>query len=72
MPHFAAWFRREDYARIREIMDDGDEFPEEFDAWEAKATSQLAEAKRHGVTITPIPLEPDEFLTFLRERQAAP
>jgi hypothetical protein len=24
MPHVAPWFRREDYARVREIMDDGD------------------------------------------------
>ena len=31
MVHFAAWFRREDYQRIRQIMDDSDKFPPEFD-----------------------------------------
>jgi hypothetical protein len=24
MPHIAPWYRREDYARVREIMSDGD------------------------------------------------
>src|SRR5262249_48343984 len=37
VPHVALWFRREDYQRIRQVMDDGDGYPAEFDAWEARA-----------------------------------
>jgi hypothetical protein len=64
MVHFAAWFRREDYQRIRQIMDDSDKFPPEFDAWEARARGQMKEAARHGLIITPVILDPDEFLAF--------
>jgi hypothetical protein len=28
--HFAPWYRREDYALIREIMEDGETFPLDF------------------------------------------
>jgi hypothetical protein len=56
MPHFAAWFRREDYQRIRQIMDDGDKFPADFDAWESKAEGQLAEARQQGLDIKPVSL----------------
>jgi hypothetical protein len=34
MADFAAWFRREDYERIREIMEDSDRLPPSFDEWE--------------------------------------
>jgi hypothetical protein len=44
MPHAAAWFRREDYQRIRQIMDDSDKFPADFDAWEQRAKGQVKEA----------------------------
>ena len=72
MPHFAAWFRREDYQRIRQIMDDSDKFPPEFDAWETRAKGQMEEAKRHGLVITPVILDPDEFLAFCRTENMAP
>jgi hypothetical protein len=41
MPRAAAWFRREDYQRVRQIMDDSDKFPVDFDAWERRAKGQL-------------------------------
>ena len=31
MADFAAWFRREDYERVREIMEDSDRLPPNFD-----------------------------------------
>jgi len=49
MPHVAPWYRREDYARVREIMADGDRFPPSFDAWEKTAKKQMGEAKREGL-----------------------
>jgi len=72
MPHFAVWFRHEDYQRIRQIMDDRDKFPPEFDAWETRAKGQMEEAKRHGLVITPVILEPDEFLAFCKTENMTP
>jgi len=72
MPHFAAWFRREDYQRIRQIMDDADKFPTDFDAWEERAKGQVEEATRQGLTITPVILDPDEFLAYCEEKKIPP
>jgi hypothetical protein len=72
MPHFAAWFRREDYQRIRQIMDDGDRFPADFDEWETRAKGQMEEAKRHGLVITPVTLDPHDFLAFCETENMAP
>jgi hypothetical protein len=66
--HVAAWFRREDYERIREIMDDGDRLPPAFDEWERTAKEQLSQAAANGVTITPVVLDPDKFLAYCKEK----
>jgi hypothetical protein len=54
MAHFTPWYRREDWARIREIMEDGSQFPLDFDEWETTAKRQIAEAKSNGVVIKPV------------------
>ena len=48
-------------------MDDGDKYPAAFDKWEKTAKRQIADAKKHGITIQPVPFEPDKFLAFCRE-----
>jgi hypothetical protein len=68
MPHVAAWFRREDYERIRAIMDDGDKPPPAFDDWEMKAKEQLSQAAAAGVTIKPVIVDPDKFLAYCEAR----
>ena len=71
--HFAPWYRREEYALIREIMDDGkDTFPLSFDEWEKNAESERAVAKREGVSIIPVLFAPDEFFAFCREKKISP
>jgi hypothetical protein len=72
MPRFAPWYRHDDYALVREIMEDGETFPLDFDEWEKKAESELAAAKRDGVNITPVFLDPDEFFTFCKEKKIPP
>ena len=60
--HFTPWYRREDYALIREIMEDGeDAFPLTFDEWER---NEREAAKRAGTTIIPVPIDPDTFFSF--------
>ena len=59
--NFAPWYRREEYALIREIMEDGREsFPLSFDEWERNAESERASAKLEGTIIFPV-IMPDEF-----------
>ena len=63
--HFAPWYRREEYALIREIMDDGKEtFPLSFDEWERNAESERASAKLEGTILIPVVIAPDEFFSF--------
>jgi hypothetical protein len=54
MPNFAPWYRRDEYALMREIMDDGETLPLSFDEWEKNAESERAVAKREGVSIMPV------------------
>jgi len=72
MPHFAPWYRREEYALMREIMDDGETLPLSFDEWEKNAESERAVAKREGVSIIPVLVGPDEFFAFCREKRISP
>ena len=72
MPNFTPWYRREEYALMREIMDDGETLPLSFDEWEKMAESERAVAKREGVSIIPVFLDPDEFFTFCKEKKIPP
>ena len=72
MPNFAPWYRREDYALVREIMDDGDALRLTFDEWEKNAESERGAAKREGVSIIPVFVDPDEFFTFCKEKKISP
>jgi hypothetical protein len=72
MPRFAPWYRRQDYALVREIMEDVETFPRAFDEWEKNAENERAAAKRDGVNIIPVFLDPDEFFTFCKEKKIPP
>jgi hypothetical protein len=64
MADFAAWFRREHYDHIREIMEDGERLPPSFDQWEQLAKSQVENARRGGIIIKPGMLDPDKFIQW--------
>jgi hypothetical protein len=59
---------RANYQRFREVMDDGDKFPETFDQWEKKAKGQVADAKKGGFVLKPVSFDPDKFVAFCREQ----
>lgn len=60
-----AWFRREDYQRIREMSDD--EMIASFEEWEAKMTQFLASREEPGVILEKVIIDPDELLAFARQ-----
>jgi hypothetical protein len=72
MPHYAAYDRREDYPRIREVMEDGARFPAEFDVWESTAKRQLSEVRQQGINLQPITIDPEEFRAFCADKGIAP
>ena len=59
-----AWFRREDYQRIREISND-DMIPT-FEEWEAKMIKFLASREAPDVMLEKVIIDPDELLAFSR------
>jgi hypothetical protein len=63
-----AWFRREDYQRIREICDD--EMIPSFDDWEAKMTKLIAGREAPGIFIEKVIIYPDELLDFAKTTNA--
>jgi hypothetical protein len=60
-----AWFRREDYQRIREISDD--QMIASFDEFETKMTKRLAQIEAPGTIIEKVIVDPDELLAFARK-----
>jgi hypothetical protein len=60
-----AWFRREDYQRIRDISDD--EMQPTFDDFEAKMAKHLPRFETPDVIIEKVIIDPDELLAFARE-----
>jgi hypothetical protein len=69
MAHAAVWYRRDDYERIRSMMDDGPKLPATFDEWERMAKSQLAQTAASGLTLQKVILRIGRPVRRLR-RQA--
>ena len=63
-----AWFRAEDYERIRRISADG--MPTTFAEWDAKMTDALARSRLAGVFAEKVIIDPDELLVFAQHTRA--
>ena len=59
-----AWFRPEDYQRIRKISHD--EMIPTFELWEAKMTNFLADKQTPGVILEKVIVDPDELIAFAK------
>jgi hypothetical protein len=68
----APWYRREDYERIRGMMDDIDNFPETFDEWNDLAESQLADFVAQGMPVEKVIVDPDRFAAFCAQAKIKP
>jgi hypothetical protein len=67
MPNFAPWYRRNEYSLMREILEDGETLPPNFDEWEANA-----ENERETARLIPVFIEPEEFFSFCKEKKISP
>jgi hypothetical protein len=63
-----AWYARQDYRRIVEIMDDADQLPGTFDQWLKRAEATEREMKRAGHTVARTMIKPDEFAAWCRAK----
>ena len=59
-----AWFRREDYQRIREISDD--EMHPTFEQFEAKMAEKLSQFEAPGIILERVIIDPEELLAFAK------
>jgi hypothetical protein len=72
MERFAPWYRREDYALIREIMDDAeDTLPLTFDEWEENAESERGGCKARA-SLHRARIDPAEFFSYCKEKKISP
>ena len=66
LPHAIgiAWYVREDYPHILEIMADGNRFPPSFDAWLNFAEELEIKLSNYGLLVVRVTIEPAAFLTW--------
>ena len=62
------WYAREDYAAILALMEDAHTLAPTYDQWLMAAESNEAEARRVGVRVVRVALEPDTFARWCAER----
>jgi hypothetical protein len=61
-----AWYRREQWARLREVSVDGASLDERYDDWRRRAEGNLRELRGSGVTIRRVDVDVDELLRWCR------
>jgi len=66
------WYRREDYPRIRDMMDDRHNLAPTYDAWLAAAENNESVGRSAGLIVTRIMIEPDAFAGWCAEKGVEP
>lgn len=63
-----AWYRREDYQKIRAVMADPDKLPATFDKWFYSANKFARGLEARGQIVERVYLDPDEFAEWCQRR----
>jgi hypothetical protein len=58
------WYAAGDYARVREIMADGQDFPVLYDRWQERFEEATRYVIANGGRPIPVKLEPDKFVAW--------
>ena len=61
-----AWYAREDYGRVLDVMADADLMPETFQEWHERAFEVEGQLKARGFHILRVPLRPEPFVAWCR------
>ena len=67
-----AWFEREQWQRLTEVVPDRNELDDTFQQWERSAKKAIAELKRRGQQVEKIPIRVDELLAWCTLRGVPP
>ena len=62
------WYAREHYPQIRAIMEDAHTLAPTYEAWRMAAENNEAEARRAGVHVVRVPIDPETFLRWCADR----
>lgn len=62
------WYRREDYPRIRAVMEDAHVLPDTWEEWFKKAKQVRDEMRRKGFIIEQVAIDPEAFAGWCRAR----
>lgn len=63
-----AWYTRQDYPRILEIMEDAENLPATWHDWNKKAERIQRDAERQGHIVIRAVIDPDDFPVWCRAR----
>lgn len=63
-----AWYSREDYPRVLDVMDDADKLPRTYDRWRELAEAGEGREKAAGHIVVRAVIEPEEFVAWCRAR----
>jgi len=63
-----AWYSRQNYRRILEIMEDADKLPATYDQWLKSAETGERQMKHSGYIVVRAIIDPEEFVAWCRSR----
>ena len=61
-----AWYRREQWGRLREISQDADRLELTYDEWLESATRELRELRRSGLAIEKVNVDTEDLLGWCK------
>ena len=61
-----AWYRRNQWARLREVAVDADVLEETYDQWHALAEKTMSDIRAHGIDARPVDIDVEELLLWSR------
>ena len=67
-----AWFDRDQWQRLAEVVPDRNELDDTFQQWERSAKKALAELERRGQMVEKVPIKIDELLAWCTLRGLTP
>lgn len=66
-----AWYRADQWQRLRSLAADAHVLHDTYAEWEAAAVERLAELRALGMLVQPVPVDIDELAQWCRERHQA-
>jgi hypothetical protein len=63
-----AWYRREQWARLREISDDTEKLEDTYEEWLELATRALRDMRRLGMNVRKVDVDVEDLLGWCNEQ----